>query len=57
MNKKPLGNSDLSIMPVGYRTWAIGGSGWEFGWGEQDDKRSIAAIDEKSPATAMAQLS
>jgi aryl-alcohol dehydrogenase-like predicted oxidoreductase len=22
----------------------IGGSGWEFGWGEQDDKQSVAAI-------------
>jgi len=47
----------LLITPVGYGTWAIGGSGWEFVWGEHDDKRSIAAIDEKSPATAMAQLS
>ena len=52
-----LGSTDLFITPVGYGTWAIGGSGWEFVWGEQDDKRSIAAIDEKSPATAMAQLS
>ncbi|HTD67280.1 MAG TPA: aldo/keto reductase, partial [Candidatus Limnocylindria bacterium] len=24
--------------------WAIGGGGWEFAWGEQDDKASIAAI-------------
>jgi aryl-alcohol dehydrogenase-like predicted oxidoreductase len=29
---------------VGFGAWAIGGSGWEFGWGEQDDKQSVAAI-------------
>jgi aryl-alcohol dehydrogenase-like predicted oxidoreductase len=41
---KRLGNSDLSITPVGFGAWAIGGSGWQFGWGTQDDKESIAAI-------------
>ena len=44
MKTKSLGNSDLSITPVGFGAWAIGGSGWEFGWGEQDDKASVAAI-------------
>jgi aryl-alcohol dehydrogenase-like predicted oxidoreductase len=44
MNTKHLGNSNLSITPVGFGAWAIGGSGWEFGWGEQDDKTSVAAI-------------
>jgi aryl-alcohol dehydrogenase-like predicted oxidoreductase len=44
MRTKKLGNSDLSITPVGFGAWAIGGAGWEFGWGEQDDKESIAAI-------------
>src|SRR5256714_9597794 len=44
MKTKQLGNSDLSITPVGFGAWAIGGSGWEFGWGEQDDKGSVAAI-------------
>jgi len=39
-----LGNSDLLITPIGFGAWAIGGSGWEFGWGEQDDKQSVAAI-------------
>ena len=39
-----LGNSDLFITSVGFGAWAIGGSGWEFGWGEQDDQASIAAI-------------
>src|SRR3954466_9897864 len=44
MKTKRLGNSDLFITPVGFGAWAIGGSGWEFGWGDQDDKASIAAI-------------
>jgi aryl-alcohol dehydrogenase-like predicted oxidoreductase len=44
MNTKQLGNSDLFTTPVGFGAWAIGGSGWEFGWGEQDDKQSVAAI-------------
>jgi len=44
MTTKQLGNSDLFITPVGFGAWAIGGSGWEFGWGEQDDHASIAAI-------------
>jgi aryl-alcohol dehydrogenase-like predicted oxidoreductase len=29
---------------VGFGAWAIGGGGWEFGWGPQDDEQSIAAI-------------
>jgi len=44
LQRKKLGNSDLSITQVGFGAWAIGGSGWEFGWGPQDDKESIAAI-------------
>jgi aryl-alcohol dehydrogenase-like predicted oxidoreductase len=41
---KQLGNSDLFITPVGYGSWAIGGSGWQFAWGKQNDDDSIAAI-------------
>ena len=44
MQTKQLGNSDLDITPIGFGAWAIGGSGWEFGWGDQDDKASVAAI-------------
>jgi len=44
MKTKQLGNSDLFITPVGFGAWAIGGSGWEFAWGDQDDHASIAAI-------------
>jgi len=44
MQTKQLGNSDLHITPVGYGAWAIGGSGWQFAWGAQNDNDSIAAI-------------
>jgi aryl-alcohol dehydrogenase-like predicted oxidoreductase len=44
MKTKQLGKSDLNITPIGFGAWAIGGSGWEFGWGKQDDKVSIGAI-------------
>jgi aryl-alcohol dehydrogenase-like predicted oxidoreductase len=44
MLTRKLGNSDLHITPVGYGAWAIGGSGWQFAWGSQDDNDSIAAI-------------
>jgi aryl-alcohol dehydrogenase-like predicted oxidoreductase len=44
MQTRKLGNSDLQITPVGYGAWAVGGSGWQFAWGSQDDKDSIAAI-------------
>ena len=43
MQRKLLGNSDLSITRVGFGAWAIGGD-WQFGWGQQDDTESIAAI-------------
>ncbi len=44
MELRKLGNSDLQITPVGFGAWAIGGSGWEFAWGQQEDADSIAAI-------------
>jgi len=44
MKPRKLGNSDLQITPVGFGAWAIGGSGWEFAWGRQEDADSIAAI-------------
>jgi aryl-alcohol dehydrogenase-like predicted oxidoreductase len=44
METKQLGNSDLLITPVGYGSWAIGGSGWQFAWGKQNDDDSVAAI-------------
>src|SRR5258708_8468216 len=44
MQTRNLGNSDLQLTPVGYGAWAIGGGGWEFAWGNQDDVDSVAAI-------------
>jgi aryl-alcohol dehydrogenase-like predicted oxidoreductase len=44
MKMRKLGDSDLHITRVGYGAWAIGGSGWQFAWGSQDDNESIAAI-------------
>jgi aryl-alcohol dehydrogenase-like predicted oxidoreductase len=44
MQTRQLGNSDLQITPIGFGAWAIGGSGWQFSWGSQDDDDSIAAI-------------
>jgi aryl-alcohol dehydrogenase-like predicted oxidoreductase len=44
MQMRKLGNSDLHITRVGYGAWAIGGPGWKFAWGSQDDNESIAAI-------------
>jgi aryl-alcohol dehydrogenase-like predicted oxidoreductase len=44
MQTKKLGTSDLYLTPMGIGAWAMGGSGWAFAWGEQDDNDSIAAI-------------
>src|SRR6202051_2426848 len=44
METTKLGSSDLHIPRVGYGAWAIGGSGWQFAWGSQNDNDSIAAI-------------
>lgn len=40
----PLGTTDMRITRVGFGAWAIGGGGWQFAWGNQDDDESIAAI-------------
>ncbi len=44
MEKRRLGNSDLAITPLGIGAWAMGGGGWAFAWGPQDDQESVAAI-------------
>ena len=43
MRTRRLGRTDLELTTIGMGTWAIGGP-WEFGWGPQNDKDSIAAI-------------
>jgi aryl-alcohol dehydrogenase-like predicted oxidoreductase len=44
MQTKRLGNSDMDLTPIGIGAWAMGGSGWAFAWGPQDDDESVAAI-------------
>jgi aryl-alcohol dehydrogenase-like predicted oxidoreductase len=44
MQTRRLGNSDLDITPIGFGSWAIGGTGYAFAWGPQDDQESIEAI-------------
>lgn len=44
MQTKQLGNSDMQLTPIGVGAWAMGGGGWKFAWGPQDDNQSIAAI-------------
>jgi len=44
METRKLGNSDLQLTQVGFGAWAIGGGGWEFAWGSQEDNDSVAAI-------------
>jgi aryl-alcohol dehydrogenase-like predicted oxidoreductase len=45
MQARRLGTTELSITPLGFGSWAVGGGGWQFGWGSQDDGESIAAIN------------
>ena len=45
METQRLGYSDLHLSRIGLGTWAIGGGGWDYGWGPQDDARSLATID------------
>jgi aryl-alcohol dehydrogenase-like predicted oxidoreductase len=44
MDNRKLGNTGFFISPIGLGTWAMGGGGWEFAWGPQDDDDSTAAI-------------
>lgn len=44
MLTRQLGYTDLFLSTIGFGTWAIGGGGWEWSWGPQDDRDSIAAI-------------
>jgi aryl-alcohol dehydrogenase-like predicted oxidoreductase len=44
MKTKRLGRTGLEISRVGFGAWAVGGGGYAFGWGPQDDEESIAAI-------------
>jgi len=44
MRTRQLGNTDLHLTTIGCGTWAIGGTGWQYGWGPQNDSESVRAI-------------
>ncbi len=45
MRTRTLGFSGEELTTIGLGTWAIGGGEWQFGWGPQDDRESLAAIE------------
>jgi aryl-alcohol dehydrogenase-like predicted oxidoreductase len=44
MRTTQLGRTGMEISSIGFGAWAIGGAEYDWGWGEQDDDDSIAAI-------------
>ena len=44
MPTRVLGSSGLRLTTIGIGTWAMGGGGWNFAWGPQDDAASMRAI-------------
>ena len=44
MRTKQLGYTDLHPTVIGLGSFALGGGGWKFSWGPQDDRDSIDAI-------------
>jgi aryl-alcohol dehydrogenase-like predicted oxidoreductase len=44
MKTRQFGKTDMHITPIGFGSWAVGGGGYKFGWGPQDDEQSISAI-------------
>lgn len=44
MQTRQLGDTELRLTEIGFGAWAVGGGGYTFGWGTQDDRESIAAI-------------
>jgi len=45
VERRQLGSTDLEITRLGFGAWAVGGGGWKFGWGPQDERDSIATIE------------
>jgi aryl-alcohol dehydrogenase-like predicted oxidoreductase len=44
MQTRTLGWTGLQLTTIGLGTWAMGGSGWAFSWGPQEDRDSIRTI-------------
>jgi aryl-alcohol dehydrogenase-like predicted oxidoreductase len=43
VRKRRLGDAGPELTTVGFGAWAVGGP-WRFGWGDVDDRESVAAI-------------
>ncbi len=44
MQTRKFRETGMETTPIGFGSWAVGGSGWAAGWGPQDDEESVAAI-------------
>ena len=44
VSTRKLGKNGPEITRVGFGAWAIGGGGWSYGWGPQDDEASLKAM-------------
>jgi aryl-alcohol dehydrogenase-like predicted oxidoreductase len=44
LRKAELGSTGMEITRVGFGAWAVGGGGFEWSWGAQEDEDSVAAI-------------
>ena len=44
MRTRELGSTGMYLTTMGLGTYALGGSGWQWAWGQQDDEDSIAAL-------------
>jgi aryl-alcohol dehydrogenase-like predicted oxidoreductase len=44
MRTRQLGYTDLHLSVIGLGSFALGGGGWKFSWGPQDDQDSVNAI-------------
>lgn len=44
MERRRLGDTELMITPIGIGAWAMGGAGWQWSWGPQNDSDSVGAI-------------
>ena len=44
LSTAPFGSTGMEITRVGFGAWALGGGGFEWSWGAQEDEESVAAI-------------
>ena len=41
---RAFGRTGMHITTLGFGSWAVGGGGWAFGWGPQEDRASLATL-------------